>query len=407
MGDIQFDAADARALARVARRAADVLRGQAGPRSGAVASALDDFEGAYADRFRDAAVVEAEDRARLAGVLVDLADQVDAAVAAAERERERQRDHADWKARDADRKRAASVAEAIAGSAGRSVVDALERFTDPEPTTEPEPRPEVDAEFRGRERARYGDGASRGRSSADPSALRAFVTTTSGLDTTASAESERVRSAWSSFRSSCAWVTVDRASMPAGFARYVRENDGDRSWIGRIADALEAAGGSGSLSNAALDIAATGQAAPALQRLFAEHLTPTEVAERWAALGLTTADASVFDGFPTDVLARLGNLEGVPYWARSTANALVLNQRLVDVERQIQQLERTVASAGDGSRVLARELTALYADRKALRNVNAALTKKGSDGKRFLIALTDDQPPLAAVSIGDLDRADR
>ncbi|MDM7892697.1 alpha/beta hydrolase [Curtobacterium caseinilyticum] len=406
MGDVQFDAADASALARVARRTAGTLRGQAGPRSGAVASALDDFEGAYADRFRDAAVVEAEDRARLAGVLVDLADQIDAAVAAAERERERQRDHADWKARDADRKRAASVAEAFAGSAGRSVVDALERFTDPEPATEPEPRPEVDAEFRGRERARYGDGASRGRSSADPGALRAFLTTTSGLDTTASAESERVRSAWSSFRSSCAWVTVDRASMPAGFARYVRENDEDRRWIGRIADAFEAAGGSGSLSNAALDIAATGQAAPALQRLFAEHLTPTEVAERWAALGLTTADASVFDGFPTDVLARLGNLEGVPYWARSTANALVLNQRLVDVERQIEQLERTVASAGDGSRVLARELTALYADRKALRNVNAALTKKGSDGKRFLIALTDDRPPLAAVSIGDLDRAD-
>lgn len=406
MGDIQFDAADARALARVARRTAETLRGQAGQRADVVASALDDAAGSYAERFREAAVVEAEDRARLAGVLVDLADQIDAAVAAAERERERQRDHAEWNARDADRKRAASVAEAFAGSAGRSVVDALERFTDPEPATEPEPRPEVDAEFRGRERARYGDGASRGRSSADPSALRAFVTTTSGLDTTASAESERVRSAWSSFRASCAWVTVDRASMPAGFARYVRENDEDRSWIGRIADAFEAAGGSGSLSNAALDIAATGQAAPALQRLFAEHLTPTEVAERWAALGLTTADASVFDGFPTDVLARLGNLEGVPYWARSTANALVLNQRLVDVERQIQQLERTVASAGDGSRVLARELTALYADRKALRNVNAALTKKGSDGKRFLIALTDDRPPLAAVSIGDLDRAD-
>lgn len=115
MGDIQFETSDASALARVARRAADTLRGQAGPRSGAVASALDDAAGSYADRFREAAVVEAEDRARLAGVLVDLADQIDAAVAAAERERKRQRDHAEWKARDADRKRAASVAEAFAG----------------------------------------------------------------------------------------------------------------------------------------------------------------------------------------------------------------------------------------------------------------------------------------------------
>lgn len=405
MGDIAFDADEARSAARVARRAAETLRGQAGARSGAVEAALDDFEGSYAERFRSAAVIEAEDRARLAGVLVDLAEQIDAAVAAAERERARQRAHAEWKARDADRKRAASVAEALAGAAGRSVLDAWEGFTDPEPSTEPEPRPEVDAEFRGRERARYGDGASRGRSSADPSALRAFVLTTSGLDSAASAESTRVGSAWSSFRDSCGWVTVDRASMPAGFERYVRENDEDRSWIGRIAEAFEAAGGSGSLSNVALDIAATGQAAPALQRPFADDLTPAEVAERWTALGLTAADTGVFDGLPTDVLARLGNLEGVPYWARSTANGLVLNQRLGDVERQIEQLEGTVASAGDGSRALARELTALYADRKALRNINAALTKKGSDGKRFLIALTDDRPPLAAVSIGDLDRA--
>jgi len=405
VGDIAFDVHEARSAARVARRAAETLRGQAGRRSGAVGGALDDFEGAYAERFGSAAAIEAEDRARLAGVLVDLADQIDAAVDAAERERQRLRDHAEWKARDADRKRAASGAEAFAGAAGRSVVDAWESFTDPEPSTEPEPRPEVDAEFRGRERARYGDGASRGRSSADPSALRAFVTTASGLDSAASAESERVRSAWSSFRSTCAWVTVDRASMPAGFEGYVRENDEDRSWIGRIADAFEAAGGSGSLSNVALDIAATGQAAPALQRLFQADLTPAEIAERWAALGLARADAAVFDGLPTDVLARVGNLEGVPYWARSTANALVLNQRLVEVERQIEQLEGTVASAGDGSRALAQELTALYADRKALRNINAALTKKGSDGKRFLISLTDHHPPLAAVSIGDLDRA--
>ena len=140
--------------------------------------------------------------------------------------------------------------------------------------------------------------------------------------------------------------------------------------------------------------------------MFADDLTAAEVAKRWAALGLTKADVDVFGGMPTDVLARLGNLKGVPYWARSTANTLVLNQRLGEVERQIEQLEGTVASAGDGSRALARELTALYADRKALRNINAALKVKGeNDGQRFLTALTADRPPLAAVSIGDLDTA--
>lgn len=67
MGDIAFDADEARPAARVARRAAETLRGQAGARSGAVEAALDDFEGSYAERFRSAAVIEAEDRARLAG----------------------------------------------------------------------------------------------------------------------------------------------------------------------------------------------------------------------------------------------------------------------------------------------------------------------------------------------------
>ncbi|WP_058728869.1 hypothetical protein [Curtobacterium oceanosedimentum] len=157
MGDIAFDADESRSAARVARRAAETLRGQAGDRSGAVEAALDDFEGSYAERFRSAAVIEAEDRARLAGVLVDLAEQIDAAAAAAERERARQRAHAEWKARDADRKRAASVAEALAGAAGRSVLDAWEGFTDPEPSTGPEPPGEAAdrRDFRRRLRARW------------------------------------------------------------------------------------------------------------------------------------------------------------------------------------------------------------------------------------------------------------
>lgn len=404
MGDIEFDAGSAEAMARVARSAADTLRGQAGSRRQAAEDALADFEGSYARRFRDAVVIEAEDRGRLTGVLDDLATDVDRAVAAAERERARRVAHDAWKAREAERRQTVG---AIAGPFAGTATDLWDTFVDREPSSEALRPPIVDAEFRGRERARYGDGASQSRSSADPSALQGFASTVSALDTTASAEADRVRTAWSAFTASCGWVHFDRKSMPDGFERYVRENDEDRSWIGKVAEAFEQAGGNGSLSDAALDIAAVGRAAPALRGLFAEGLTPTQVADGWRALGLTKADAGVLDALPTEVLARLGNLEGVAYWARSTANVLVLNQRLGDVELEIAQLEGAVASAGGGASALARELNALYADRKALRNINAAMKvpDQAAHGQRYLISLSEDHPPLAAVSIGDLDSA--
>jgi hypothetical protein len=78
MADIECDAGDASALSSTLRTAAGVLRGQAGRRSGAVSTALQDFSGAYAKRFQEAAVIEAEDRGKLAGVLTDFATDIDA-----------------------------------------------------------------------------------------------------------------------------------------------------------------------------------------------------------------------------------------------------------------------------------------------------------------------------------------
>ncbi|MGU3410030.1 alpha/beta hydrolase [Microbacterium sp. M1A1_1b] len=201
-------------------------------------------------------------------------------------------------------------------------------------------------------------------------------------------------------------MQVDRGSMPAGFERYVHENDEDRSWITKVAQAFEDAGGNGALSDAVLDIAAVGRAAPAVQGLLAAGLTPAEVRAKWAALGLTKADVSALRALPTSVLSELGNLEGIPYWARSAANVVVLNQRMADVELEIERVQSLVASAGDGSRALAQQLTTLRSDLRSLRNINATLGKKGAPGSRSLISLTDDEPPLAAVSIGDLDTAD-
>lgn len=403
MKDIEFDAADATALATTVRTAADTLRGQGGTRSGAAEQALADFRGSYSDRFRDAVAIEAADRGRLIGVLTDLASEVDRSVELAAEERERMRAHAAWKKREAERRRVAETVPVVPLSS--AAVDMWGQTFDQEPSAEPVQRPIVQAEFRGRERARYGEGVSQGRSSADPGALNTFVTTVAGLDTAASAEAARVRSAWSAFSSSCGWVQVDGRSMPAGFDRYVGENDEDRSWITKIAQAFEAAGG-GALSDGVLDIAAMGQAAPAFQSLFAPGLTPEQVAARWALLGLDKADIEAVRALPTSVLSALGNLEGAPYWARSAANVVVLNQRMGDLAIEIENLQSAIASSGEGARVMAQRLADLRRDLEALRNINATMAKKDAEGTRYLISLTDDEPPLAAVSIGDLDTAD-
>ncbi|WP_418515552.1 hypothetical protein ACNUCX_12350 [Curtobacterium flaccumfaciens pv. flaccumfaciens] len=122
MADIEFEAGDAKVLAKAVRSAADTLRGQSGTRSASAEAALADFAGSYADRFNDAVVIEAEDRGRLVGVLTDLASAVDRAVELAEQERERVRAHAAWKLRDAVRQRAANEA-----GVGRTVLRRRDR----------------------------------------------------------------------------------------------------------------------------------------------------------------------------------------------------------------------------------------------------------------------------------------
>lgn len=74
----------------------------------------------------------------------------------------------------------------------------------------------------------------------------------------------------------------------------------------------------------------------------------------------------------------IGNLEGIPYSDRDTANRAILDQCIA-------------TATGD--------------DLVAYRNIKESLGDQSSAPKRQLIELTNDHPPLAAVSIGNLDTA--
>ncbi len=367
LGTIEFDDGAADRLIDAASTVDNQLVTGGFSRRSAAEQALDDFSGSYADRFGDAARAEAADRLTLAGSLGDLADAVRVVKGQAARERERQADLAAWQERDRERQRLGGLLGDISATVA-PVFDAR-------PSTDAVRPTPISASFSASDRPRTAGGSSAGTSSADPERLRTFTASARASDRVFTDGATRVRNAWTAFRNGCGWAEVSSSTLFPGFDRYLQENAADAEWIDRIADAFERAGGGHTLSDAIIDVAVAEQVPPAFRQLLAPDVTPARAAEIWAGLGLGTASDSDLVALPTDVLAVLGNLEGIPYWARDVANQQVLEDRL----------ER-----GNLDPV----------EERALRSIRASL----GDG-RFLISMTADIPPLAAISLGDLDTA--
>ncbi|WP_182065983.1 alpha/beta hydrolase [Curtobacterium sp. ME12] len=396
MGEIQYDDAAADLLAQAASGAAETLRGQSAARRTGAESALDDFDGAYAKRFEESAQIEADDRPKLASVLDELSTQVDATTTAAANERQRQADLAAWQVRQDERDRQ-SAEDPI------SVLrlPGMQSF-DLKPSEIAIAPPSISASFSARTRTRTGGGTSGGTSSADPEHLRSFASGSRALDRAAATKQTTLRNAWTGFTASCGWAKIDSSTFLHGFERMLEENDADAAWADRIADAFEQAGGHGSVSNATLDVSAAAELPPAFQQMLDPDLSAAEVAALWAGLGYSAADANDLRALPLPVLSVLGNLEGVDYWARDTANRVVLDARIRAAEQEVEDLRSTVAYDNGTSWMLASE------NLEALRAIDTASQfERGSKaGERFIVSLTDDVPPLAAVSVGDLDTAD-
>ncbi|MBT1546046.1 alpha/beta hydrolase [Curtobacterium aurantiacum] len=396
MGEIQYDDAAADLLAQAASGAAETLRGQSAARRTGVENALDDFDGAYAKRFEESAQIEADDRPKLASVLDELSTQVDATTTAAANERQRQADLAAWQVRQDERDR-----ESAEDPISVLRLPGMQSF-DLKPSEIPIAPPSISASFSARTRTRTGGGTSGGTSSADPGHLQSFASGSRALDRAASTKQTTLRNAWTGFTASCGWAKIDGSTFLHGFERLLEENDADAAWADRIADAFEQAGGHGSISNATLDVSAAAELPPAFQQMLDPDLSAAEVAALWAGLGYSAADANDLRALPLPVLSVLGNLEGVDYWARDTANRVVLDARIRAAEQEVEDLRSTVAYDNGTSWMLASE------NLEALRAIDTASQfEQGSKaGERFIVSLTDDVPPLAAVSVGDLDTAD-
>lgn len=110
---------------------------------------------------------------------------------------------------------------------------------------------------------------------------------------------------------------------------------------------------------------------------------PAVVADWWRSL--PARERIRMPGLMPDVI---GNLAGVDYTSRDRSNRLELGDRLGEL--------REVAEHRQMSGIEATQLAALIAIESALES---------SSVPRFLIELTTDQPPLAAIAIGNLDTA--
>lgn len=126
--------------------------------------------------------------------------------------------------------------------------------------------------------------------------------------------------------------------------------------------------------------------------VLSEDGTPAQVSDWWSTLGPSRQNALV-RAMPGVV----GNLEGVPYSTRDTANRLTL-QRAIHEITHVQTLAKVGLASFGGD---ARRLTMLQQISLALQR-----GREGDDTRRQLISLDTVFPGRAAVSVGDLDTAD-
>lgn len=126
--------------------------------------------------------------------------------------------------------------------------------------------------------------------------------------------------------------------------------------------------------------------------------------EWWKSLDATTA-AALVSGAPL----LMGNLDGVAYGARDQANRKTLEREITRLRAKLEDVMSLHAAGwepgygvggGNGAQKVMIEQQIAN-----LTNIEGSLRSSRNAASRYLIELTGDMPPLAAIAIGDLDSA--
>ncbi len=240
--DVPFDFGVASTLATACDNAASAVEGQSGSRASWVTTGLIDFKGHFSTVFADNAAVAAGDATELSSRLREVATGVRKLADEARKEQQRRDTARAWKKEHDDRSLIHKGWDAITGG-------------DDPPVGPPaaEPTVAVSASVnRARQTPAPGSGGGRGSgggtSSARPSNLRTFATSSKGANDVLRPTPGKLRTDFSSFVSLCRWGRLDASAVFAGFDKWLAANDEDVTWAKTVADAFAAAGGEGKVS---------------------------------------------------------------------------------------------------------------------------------------------------------------
>lgn len=437
MGSIAFDHATAQALINALESADERVHHQSMQWSDAVDTAMTEFEGGYARAFSSNADNERRDRSDLCFHLLTVASQVKFAQQDAEAEEQRLAAVAEWErnfaAWEADSTREGSVWTAVIDSEYRSLMWS-------QPSQTPTRQPNIQADVSVRDRQRTSAGGPGATSSASVDDLRAFVSTAESCNRLIADELANLQSAWTDFRSSCSWVVVETFTLLRALEQYLEHGELDARWISQIADAFEVAG-TGELPNEVLNALAPALNNPAmtdhqllqtladtdavgLAQLMKDSpalahqlqlIAPSTISQWWHNIQ-TKHSADQQKALWKTLPEIFGNLEGVPYHIRHEANTIVLDGEISDLKSQLEDLaverDEAIRNAGHSPNRPQSIFLSFSAREQDLQEqldiyeqIQRSMEPEFGQAHRQLISLTADEPPLAAVSIGNLDTA--
>lgn len=141
-------------------------------------------------------------------------------------------------------------------------------------------------------------------------------------------------------------------------------------------------------------------------------MSPDEVAALWKTLGggkdTTGAEhTAAQDALIASLPAVVGNLAGLPAWARDRANRMTLVSAVAQAEQDLADAKkRRVGLGWPASQAADQSIEAAQANLDAYRNIEKTLASTAKPGRALLTLATDHQPPLAAVAVGDVDTAE-
>ena len=231
--DVKFDDATSDALANACRKVAQNIDNAMPGLKSSLTTALEDFEGHYAEVTAsniDTAVSDGYDIANIFRQLASVVDQLKEAAHKEQANRQKARDYEnEWfglhKAWDD-----------FWGNAPAKV----------EPYV---PNTAIDTKSLGNRENTETRSSGMAVSSARPSTVRSLSTTLANLGTEFDSEPGKIRGLASDFAAKCQWGTIDAESLIATFEAWNKSNANDKTWLGIVADTFKQAGGEGEISS--------------------------------------------------------------------------------------------------------------------------------------------------------------